>query len=301
MKRILLLLLLPLLTVVWVQAASDYIEVEIDGVTYRRYKDSGSKWSVSAIDYSRDTIRIITYIKYTSGRNDYSASCAGFHEGVFENHKNLRVLYYYRWRNRAINGWEEPPSFKGCTNLEIILPTTNDNNNYKFYSRGDSALYCSDGGLFAFPPKPRNFFKTDSKLKSKSFAHCNIRTLMIDGQENIASDAFFDFKGKIVFTKPRSGYGCLCGLNAASSVDVVSWNEYDLARKSFGGKITVNGGNTLRIVPEDSTLTSLAFRLEVYGNTQLSDVRTVTVNGKPLTISSDGKYFLDNLLPAVNY
>ena len=196
-----------------------------------------------------------------------------------------------------------PTFFKGCDNLEEIKPTGIEDGYADFEERGDSALYCKDG-LYAFPPKPREFFSTHSDIMAGCFAYCNIKTLKYNVRY-IPNNTFLGFKGKIVFTQ-RLNYGDnifepLSQLDEESEVDVAIWGDYDRASKYYTGKITVNGGETLRVVQVESAFRTLSFDLKLFGTTKQSDVRSVTVGDRSMTLNADGRYTVDNLESGTKY
>lgn len=124
MKRILLLLLLPLLTVVSLLAAED---ITVDGVTYSvRPGTSGEYRYVSAVDSELDTIWVRSAFRDNSSKTIYCDSVA---PGVFDDHKNLRVLFYSLYKKGHWGTVSISPGFKGCVNLQEIKSAGNDSYN----------------------------------------------------------------------------------------------------------------------------------------------------------------------------
>lgn len=118
MKRILLLLLFPLLTVLPLLAVEQFV---VDGVTYKIYRNVGENayCCVVDVDASLDTIIIKEHV--IRPNNGKSCRVDSVQLGVFDDHHNLRMLYYSLWAGGTANENDvklihPSPGFKGCEN-----------------------------------------------------------------------------------------------------------------------------------------------------------------------------------------
>lgn len=322
MKRILLLLLLPLLTVLPLLAANE--SVVIDGVTYTIYR-TDSKYAyccVTDVDVSLETITIKEYVNIPNSRK--SCVVDSVQPGVFDDHCNLRILFYSLWTGEGGNENDyklihPSPGFKGCENLEKIESSIDYQSwewwGWRSYGNNSSLIYqCLNRVIYTYAVLPKSIerFSTTEDVLPRCFAYCNIKELKYNATY-IPYDCFKEFKGKIVFNKELQDgedvFKPLLQLHDESEIEVATWKDYDRARKYYKGKITVTGGETLRINLEESTFVSLKFSLALYGTTTLADVQKVTIlNGSApfdevadLPLTPDGKYVVNNLAPNTSY